>query len=75
MAPVLAAVSYGSVFRSGFFNFYLSLGLCFLGYFRRRGKKSKWSLIVLPLIPLALIAHPFAGDFGRLRLVSWPFSQ
>jgi hypothetical protein len=29
LAPVIAIMSYGWVFHAGFFNFYLSLGLCF----------------------------------------------
>jgi hypothetical protein len=58
-APCVVMLSYGFIFHMGFFNFYLSLGLClwYLGIFWG----SKWQIRVLaaPLLMVAWIAHPF----------------
>lgn len=58
LTPCLAVLAYGFVFHIGFFNFYLSLGICFWflaafwkGTVRRR-------LVALPLLALAWLAHP-----------------
>jgi hypothetical protein len=58
-APCVAMLAYGFIFHMGFFNFYLSLGLClwYLGIFWG----SKWWIRALaaPLLMVAWIAHPF----------------
>lgn len=58
LTPCMAVLAYGWVFHVGFFNFYLSLGIClwFLAAFwngttRRRAAAS-------PLLALAWLAHP-----------------
>lgn len=58
VAPFLAMLAYGAVFRLGFFNFYISVGLCLLAVallWRSRG----W--IRLAAFPLALAA--FAAHY------------
>ena len=66
--PLIAALAYGWVFHMGFFNFYISLGLCFgalaicwRGSFRQ-------SLLALPLLAIAYVAHglPVAWALGLL---------
>jgi hypothetical protein len=57
IAPALAMLAYGWVFHIGFFNFYLSVGLCFwalaqVGSGRRRG-----GLLAIPLLAMAYLAH------------------
>ncbi len=56
LAPCLAVLTYGWVFHMGFFNFYLSLGLCCwaLASFWKRGVKSRAAWLLL--IP-ATLAH------------------
>ena len=58
VAPFLAIAAYGAVFRMGFFNFYLAVGICacaiaFAGQNDRRRRH-----LVIPLLVLAYIAHP-----------------
>lgn len=55
LMPVLAMLTYGVVFRYGFLNFYLSLGLCLWA------ASFLWSqgyVIALVLLCLAVVAHP-----------------
>ncbi len=58
-APCVAMLSYGFIFHIGFFNFYLSMGLClwYLAIFWA----GPWRIraIAMPLLLLAWIAHPF----------------
>ncbi|MGA8617869.1 MAG: hypothetical protein WB660_05035 [Candidatus Sulfotelmatobacter sp.] len=58
-APCIAMLAYGFVFHMGFFNFYLSIGLClwYLAIFwdKRRGIRA----LAAPLLILAWLAHPF----------------
>jgi len=58
-APCVAMLAYGFIFHMGFFNFYLSLGLClwYLGIFCG----SKWQIraLAVPLLVVAWMAHPF----------------
>lgn len=58
IVPSVAMLAYGFIFHMGFFNFYLSMGLClwYLAIFWR----SAWPLRVLgiPLLLLAWTAHP-----------------
>lgn len=58
-APCVAMLSFASVFCIGFFNFYLSSGLC-LWYLAITWDK-RWQIQALasPLLLLAWIAHPF----------------
>ncbi len=57
--PCVAMLSYGFVYEIGFFNFYLSMGICLWylaifwnGSWRRR-------IAITPLLLLAWLAHPF----------------
>jgi hypothetical protein len=60
LAPAIAIVTYGWTFYSGFFNFYLGLGLAFFAMaFLLRGR-AKDLLIAAILAVLVLVAHPFA---------------
>lgn len=58
-APCVAMLAYGYIFRIGFFNFYLSMGLClwFLAIIWERPWKFK--LWAAPLLMIAWVAHPF----------------
>lgn len=59
-APCVAMLAYGFIFHIGFFNFYLSMGIClwYLAFFWGRGWRTR--VVTLPLLILAWIAHPFA---------------
>jgi hypothetical protein len=57
--PCVAMLAYGFVYEIGFFNFYLSMGICLWymaifwdGSWRRR-------IAIMPLLALAWLAHPF----------------
>ena len=57
--PCVALLAYGFVYEIGFFNFYLSMGICLWylaifwnGNWRRR-------IAITPLLALAWLAHPF----------------
>jgi hypothetical protein len=56
--PWVAVLTYGVVFHMGFFNFYLSLGICFwyLALVWKRGMQRL--LLATPLLLLAWTAHP-----------------
>jgi hypothetical protein len=58
-APCVAMLAYGFVFHMGFFNFYLSMGLClwYLSIFW----SGSWRIraLAVPLLLLAWMAHPF----------------
>jgi len=57
LAPCLAMLAYGWVFRMGLFNFYLSLGLAFWALAAaRRNQRWAWAVAVL-LSGLAVTAH------------------
>ena len=58
LIPVIAMIAYGYTFNVGFFNYYLSIGLSFLGIavFWRGNRWERW--IPLLLAPLILLAHP-----------------
>jgi hypothetical protein len=58
-APCVAMLAYGFVFHMGFFNFYLSLGLCL--WYLATVWETSWQVHTLaaPLLALAWIAHPF----------------
>jgi len=58
-APCVAMLSYGFIFHVGFFNFYLSMGLClwYLAIFW----ETTWRIraAILPILIVAWLAHPF----------------
>jgi len=55
--PCLAMLAYGWVFHMGFFNFYLSLGLCFWGMSLAWDMIPRRVLWAVPLFGLAYLAH------------------
>ncbi len=56
--PSVLTLSYGTIFRTGFFNFYLSLGVClwFLTIFLSGSQRFR--LLPVVLLPIAWTAHP-----------------
>jgi hypothetical protein len=68
LTPLIAMLAYGAVFRLGFLNFYLSLGLCLwagaLVLLRRR----LYGLLALVLFALAVLAHPMPPGWLLLFL-------
>jgi hypothetical protein len=78
IAPLLAMVAFGWTFQVGFFNYYLALGLAFIGisfFWIERG----WRRIVpIILSPIILLAHPFgfAWFVGAVAIIVitevWP---
>jgi len=70
VTPALAALAYGFVFHMGFFNFYLSLGLCFWALalvWNAPARSRRWPAAVT-LAALAYAAHglPLAWAAGVL---------
>jgi hypothetical protein len=58
LVPVIAMVTYGYTFHMGFLNYYLSIGIAFIGI-ALFWRGNKWErLIPLVLAPLVLLAHP-----------------
>lgn len=57
IAPALAMLSYGWIFHMGFFNFYLSLGLCFWAIALAWDAPPRGWLMAVPLVALAYVAH------------------
>jgi hypothetical protein len=57
IAPVLAMLAYGWVFHIGFFNFYLSVGLCFFAVAQIWNGRSRGWLVASPLLGIAYLAH------------------
>ncbi len=58
-APCIAMLAYGFIFRMGFFNFYLSMGLCLWYLAISWGKGWRVHAVAAPLLIVAWIAHPF----------------
>jgi hypothetical protein len=56
-APLLALLAYGAVFRMGFFNFYISVGICCgaVALVWWDHLRARW--LALVLLPVAWIAH------------------
>ncbi len=56
-APLLALLAYGAVFRMGFFNFYISAGICCgaIALVWWNDLRARW--LALVLLPVAWIAH------------------
>jgi hypothetical protein len=57
MLPILAILAYGWVFRMGFFNFYLSLAICFWVLALVWDWNPRTAVLSLPLITFAWMAH------------------
>ena len=68
VTPILAMLSYGWIFHSGFFNYYLSMGFCFWIMALLWIPSWKAALAALPLALLAFSAHilPVAIVLGLL---------
>jgi hypothetical protein len=58
-APCVAMLAYGFIFHMGFFNFYLSMGLCLWYLAIVWGGTWQVHALAAPLLILAWIAHPF----------------
>jgi hypothetical protein len=68
LAPCLAMLAYGWVFHMGFFNFYISLGLCF-GAMALARRRKPWAMAAAAaLFGIAYVAHalPVAWAVGVL---------
>jgi hypothetical protein len=57
IAPFLAIVAYGYLFRMGFFNFYLSVGICAWAIALMWQNHPRLRLLSIPLLLLAFAAH------------------
>lgn len=57
MLPVIAMLSYGWVFHMGFFNYYMSLGMCFCAMALCWDWKPRLCLAAVPVFMLAWLAH------------------
>jgi hypothetical protein len=58
LMPVIAMLAYGWVFHMGFFNFHLSLGLCFWVLALAWEWKPSRLAAAAPILALAYLAHP-----------------
>ena len=69
--PALAMLAYGWVYHMGFFNFYLSLGLCFWAVAAAWPLKPVGVAAAVPLLLLAYLAHalPIAWAVSALAYV------
>ena len=73
MLPCIAMLAYGWVFHMGFFNFYLSLGLCFWALALLWKPSARRAGAAAPILILAYLAHALpvvwtAGLIGYLLL-------
>ena len=59
-APFLAIAAYGAVFRIGFFNFYLAVGICTCAIALVWQNRPRLRLLAIPLLAIAYTAHPIA---------------
>jgi hypothetical protein len=66
--PVIAMLAYGWVFHMGFFDFYLSLGLCFCGLAIAWNPTPKRIALAAPFFILAFVAHALAFAWGAAFL-------
>ena len=57
LLPCIAMLAYGWVFHMGFFNFYLSMGLCFWTLALMWEWRARSVAIAVPLLCLAYVAH------------------
>ena len=71
LLPCIAMLAYGWVFHMGFFNFYLSLGLCFWAMAVIWEMKPRRVALALPIFLLAYLAHalPVLWTAGLLMYV------
>jgi hypothetical protein len=69
--PAIAMLAYGWVFHIGFFNFYLSLGLCFCALALAWQLEPRRLAVALPILGLAYLGHalPVAWALGILAYV------
>ena len=72
LLPCIAMMAYGWVFHMGFFNFYLSMGLCFWALAVVWEWRPRSVAIAAPLLALAYLAHalPVVWTVGLL-LYQW----
>src|SRR5664279_893587 len=73
LLPCIAMLAYGWVFHMGFFNFYLSLGLCFWALALLWKPSARRAGAAAPILILAYLAHALpvvwtAGLIGYLLL-------
>jgi hypothetical protein len=66
--PCIAMLAYGWVFHMGFFDFYLSLGLCFCGLAVAWDPTPKRLAMAAPFFALAFVAHALAFAWGAAFL-------
>ena len=58
LTPILAAISYGWTLQEGLMNYYLSVGLAFVGLaVFLRGQAWRW-IVLAALVPLTYLGHP-----------------
>ncbi len=57
LLPCLAMLAYGWVFHMGFFNFYLSIGICFWVLSLAWDLRARGLALAAPLVLLAYLAH------------------
>src|SRR5215469_14426426 len=60
LLPCIAMLAYGWVFHMGFFDFYLSMGLCFWGLALTWNLRPKRVALAIPVFLLAYLAHALA---------------
>jgi hypothetical protein len=58
LSPLIAMFAYGWTFQAGFFNYYLSLGLGFLGLSIFMNSRGWQRLAVIAVSPVIVVAHP-----------------
>jgi hypothetical protein len=66
--PIIVMLAYGYVFHMGFFDFYLSLGLCFCGLAAAWDPTPKRLALAAPFFVLAFLAHALAFAWGAAFL-------
>jgi hypothetical protein len=66
--PCIVMLAYGYVFHMGFFDFYLSLGLCFCGLAAAWDPTPKRLALAAPFFILAFVAHALAFAWGAAFL-------
>lgn len=59
-APFLALTAYGAVFRMGFFNFYVAVGICAWAIALVWQNLPRLRLLAIPLLAIAYAAHSIA---------------
>ena len=69
--PCIAMLAYGWVFHMGFFNFYLSLGLCFWALALLWKPNTRRVAAAIPILALAYVAHalPVAWAAGLVAYI------